>query len=70
MEWFEMNDVETMLRLGGTLRAASREMFKPLDREFFLTDSLSEKRLYALLGSLMAPRPGKHGYIPASGPKD
>ncbi len=55
MEWFEMNDVETMLRLGGTLRAASREMFKPLDREFFLTDSLSEKRLYALLGSLMAP---------------
>ncbi len=55
MEWLEVKDVETVLRLGGPLSAASQEMFKSLEHEFFAFNSWVERPLYVVLGSLMAP---------------
>ncbi len=48
--------VKTVLRLGGALGAASREMFKSLEHGLFSLDSLHEDLMYASMVRIMTPQ--------------
>ncbi len=52
----DVDDVKTVLRLGGALGAASREMFKSLEHGLCSFDSWIEECMYAFMVRMMAPQ--------------
>ncbi len=52
----DVNDVKTVLRLGGALSAASREVFKSLEDGLVSFHSFNEDCIYASMVRIMAPQ--------------